>query len=113
MTETTEENKIKTEIESKKPVLAPEMCSWTSEDDLYTIIEIVLPGVEKDTIKLRMNEETVFVTGESDDVRYVGGYGLCCPVAAEKAHSTYKNGLLRVEVPFLEEKFHTVDVKID
>ncbi len=108
-----EETKTEIEERTKKPILAPKICSWTSEDELHTIIEIVLPGVEKDTIKLRMNEETVFVVGEADDVRYVGGYGLCCAVAPEKAHSTYKNGLLRIEVPFLEEKFHTVDVAID
>ncbi|MFX1236599.1 MAG: Hsp20/alpha crystallin family protein [Promethearchaeota archaeon] len=108
-----EEKKEITEKEPKKVVLTPEICSWTNDDETGTVMEIFLPGVEKDTIKLKMNEENLFVVGESDSVKYMGGYGLCCPVDAEKARSTYKNGLLRVEVPFIEEEFHTVDVVID
>jgi HSP20 family molecular chaperone IbpA len=38
---------------------------------------------------------------------------MCCPVDPEKAKAAYKNGLLRIEVPFLEikEQHSKVEVK--
>ncbi len=102
----------KVEDEPRKVVLSPEMCSWTNDEDTGYEFEIILPGVEKDTIKLKMGEDTLFVIGETDTVRYVGSYTLCCPVDSEKATSSYKNGLLKIHVPFKEIEFHTVDVKI-
>ncbi len=82
------------------------------EHDTY-LIEIQLPGVEKDTIKLKMHEDSFFIKGETDDTVYLGSYAVCCPIEPEKATAIYKNGLLKVNVPFKEEEFHTVEVKIE
>ena len=109
--ESTETEKV--EEKPRKSVFYPEICSWTNDEETGYIAEIFLPGVEKDTIKLKLNEENLFVSGETDTVRYVGAYGLCCPVDAENAKSTYKNGLLRIEVPYKEVTMNTVDVKIE
>lgn len=103
----------KVEDEPRKVVLSPEMCSWTNDEGTGYDFEIVLPGVEKHTIKLKMGEDTLFVMGETNTVRYVGSYTLCCPVESEKATSSYKNGLLKIHVPFKEIELHTVDVKIE
>ena len=109
--ESTETEKV--EEKPEKSVFYPEICSWMNDEGTGYIAEIYLPGVEKDTIKLKLNEENLFVSGETETVRYVGAYGLCCPVDAEKAKSTYKNGLLRVEAPYKEITLETVDVKIE
>ena len=112
------ESEKKTEVEEveekpRKGVVSPSICSWTNDEGTGTIVEIYLPGVEKDTIKLKMDKENIFVAGETDNLRYIGGYGLCCPVEAKEARSTYKNGLLRIEVPFMDVTLETVDVKIE
>jgi len=112
------ESKERTEIEEvedkpRKGILAPNICSWTNDEGTGTIVEIYLPGVEKDTIKLKMDKDNIFIAGETDTLRYIGGYGLCCPVDPVQAKSTYKNGLLRIEVPFMDITLETVDVKIE
>ncbi|MFX0037050.1 MAG: hypothetical protein ACFE9I_15575, partial [Candidatus Hermodarchaeota archaeon] len=61
MTEIKEEQ-IKTEIEEKedKPVKLrafPEICAFTNDEGTGYDIEIYLPGVEKDTIELKMNKD--------------------------------------------------------
>lgn len=105
-----EESKPK---EWKKPVIRPDICSYTNEEGDGYIIDIVLPGVEKETIKLKLDEENIFIAGESDAIRYVGAYGLCCPIEPTKTKATYKNGLLKVETPLKEIKLDTIDVKIE
>ncbi len=67
-------------------------------DNLH--VEIELPGVDKENIKLRMHEDSFFVMAEKEDVKYVASYAVCCPIDFEKAHAEYKNGLLTIDVPY-------------
>ena len=103
----------KVEEKSTRTILTPQMCSWIDEEDTGYEIEVYLPGVEKDSVKLRMSEDTVFVAGDTDRIRYVGYYTLCCPVEHEKATSSYKNGLLRIHVPYKEIIMSSVEVAIE
>lgn len=103
----------KVEEEPSRTILTPQMCSWIDEEGTGYEMEVYLPGVEKDTIKLRMTEDTVFVAGDTDRIRYVGYFTLCCPVEHEKATSSYKNGLLRIHVPYKEIEMSSVDVAIE
>jgi len=112
------EIEIKTEIEEKedkqiKLRAFPQICTFTNEEGNGYDIEIYLPGVEKDTIELKMNKDYITIYGETETVKYTGSYELCCPVEPEKAVSTYKEGLLKIHVPFKEVEMHTVNVKID
>jgi HSP20 family molecular chaperone IbpA len=97
----------------KKLVLSPEFCSWDNDDGSGYEMEIYLPGVDKDSIKLRMTEDTLFVVGETDRARYVGSYTLCCPVEPGKTKSTYKNGLLKIFAPYKDIELSTVNIAID
>lgn len=93
--------------------IIPEICTYENEDSTGYIIEVILPGVEKDTIKLKMNENYLVVYGETDSLNYGGLYQLCCSIDPDKAKSTYKNGLLKIEVPYLDIMKDTVNVKIE
>ena len=78
MSELAKEEK-KTEIEEgeeepKKRMMSPEMCSYVSDEGMGYIIEVILPGVEKDTIKMKLNEDYIFVRGETDTIRYIGDF---------------------------------------
>ncbi|MFW9968932.1 MAG: Hsp20 family protein [Candidatus Odinarchaeota archaeon] len=117
MTETNEEI-TKPESEEKEGKLVkmrafPEICAFTNEEGTGFDIEIYLPGVEKDTIELKMNKDYFTLYGETETVKYDGSYQFCCPVEHEKAVSTYKEGLLKIHVPFKEPKLHTVEIKVE
>ncbi len=101
------------EEKPKKRVLIPEICTYNNEDSTGSIIEIILPGVEKDTVKLKMNKDNLVVFGESETINYGAIYQLCCPVNPEKAKSTYKNGLLKIEVPYKDMLEDIIDLKIE
>lgn len=105
--------KEKEEKKIKKRIFSPEMCSYTNEDNTGYVIEVVLPGVEKDTIKLKMTDEDIFVIGETEYIKYVGSYGLCRPIENSEATAKYKNGLLKIEAPFKDIKLETVDIDIE
>jgi len=96
-----------------KRIFSPEMCSYTNQDDTGYVIEVILPGVEKETISLKMTDEDIFVIGESEAIRYVGSYGLCCPVETSRAKAKYNNGLLKIEAPFKDITIETVDIDIE
>lgn len=110
-----EEGNVKKSEEKKikKPIIAPQICSYDNEEGDGYIIEVILPGVEKDTINLKMDDENIFISGESDSIRYIGAYGLCCPIEPEKTEAIYKNGLLKIKSPLKEIKLNTIDVNID
>ncbi len=69
--------------------------------------------MEKDSISLKMHEDSFFIKGETEDIVFIGSFAVCCDVDPEKAKATYKNGLLKIDVPFKEQEFHSVDVKIE
>lgn len=98
----------------EKRIVSPDVCMWPSEDDhLNYHIEITLPGVDKEAISLRMHEDSFFIKGETDDTIYIGSYTVCCEIDPDKAKAIYKNGLLKIDVPFREEEFHSVSVPIE
>lgn len=102
-----------TEEKEDKIYVSPEIYMHpNNEHDTYQI-DITLPGVERKDIKLKMHEDSFFIKGETEDIVYIGSYSVCCPIDAKEAKAIYKNGLLKVEVPFKEKEFHSVEVKID
>lgn len=91
----------------------PEIIAWTDDEHVNYKIEIKLPGVEQDTIKLKMHEDSFFIKGETEDTVFIGSYSVCCEISPEKAKATYKNGLLKVEVPFRYPIEGAIDVPIE
>jgi len=106
----------KEEVKEEKPtkrIFSPEMCSYTNKEGTGYVIEVVLPGVKKDTINLKMLDDGVIVSGESEAIKYVGSYGLCCPVIKSRVKAKYDNGLLKIEAPFKDITLETVDIDIE
>ena len=99
--------------ETEKLVMSPEVCSWADDKSNTYKIEIQLPGVEKETIKLKMHEDSFFIKGETEDTIYIGSYTVCCPIKPEEAKAVYKNGLLKIETPFKEPEFRSIEIEIE
>ena len=99
--------------EEEKFIMSPELCSWADDETASYKIEIQLPGVEKDAIKLKMHDDSFFIKGETEDTIYIGSYSICCPVKPEETKATYNQGLLKIEVPFMEPEYKSVEINIE
>jgi len=73
----------------------------------------VIPGVEKETIDLKINEGFIRVSGEYENVRYGGTYFFEYRVDPKTAVSHYKEGLLKFTVDFKKPELSPVEVKFD
>lgn len=104
---------VKEEKKEDKFLMSPEICSWADDESETYKIEIQLPGVEKDSIKLKMHDDSFFIKGETEDTIYIGSYPICCPVKPEEAKAVYHQGLLKIEVPFKEPEYKSVEITID
>ena len=101
------------ESKPEKFLVSPEICSWADDETETYKIEIQLPGAEKESIKLKMHEDSFFIKGETDDIIYIGTYAICCPIKAEETKAVYKQGLLKIEAPFKEPEYQSFDIKIE
>ena len=82
--------------------VAPYVCAYSDENEENLHIEIELPGVEKNDITFKMQETSFSIDASRGDVRYVGTYAVGCPVDTGRAKATFRNGLLTVDVPYIQ-----------
>jgi len=61
-----EKPKEKEKVESKpsKLIAYPQICAVENDDSTGFDIEVYLPGVDKDTVKLKMDSEYIQVSGQ-------------------------------------------------
>jgi HSP20 family molecular chaperone IbpA len=75
-------------------------------------LEVCIPGVEKDNIKLRMHEGGFDVSAPGETLEYAGAYAFCCPVKPDKAKASYEDGLLKIVVPLKNPLEYQVHVPV-
>ncbi len=84
----------------KKIRMAAELCSYVDEENNHLKLEVCLPGVKKENIRLRMLEDSFYLTAPREDFDYVSQAAFCCPVDPAAAEATFEDGVLKVSVPF-------------
>lgn len=89
-----------------------DVCSHIDEDNSTLNLEVCIPGVNKEQIKLRMHESGFDISAPGETVEYAGAYSFCCPVRPGEANARYQDGLLKIVVPFKTPLEHNVDVPV-
>lgn len=92
--------------------LTPEVCSYISEDDRTLNIEVSIPGVNRDKIRLRMVDDSFSLQATGKEVSYVTASAFCCPVRSAEARAAYEDGCLKITVPFRDPFENAVQVPI-
>jgi HSP20 family molecular chaperone IbpA len=95
-----------------KALISPRVWPHHDEDEKNLVIEVELPGVSKDDVKLEMTDEGFCVSGERPEFIYRACYKFLHDVEFGKAGAKYNNGLLVITVPFQKTR-SPVQVEIE
>lgn len=75
-------------------------------------LEVELPGVKKEDVKLEISEQTFCIEGTRGDVTLYGCHYLAHPVDSDKVKAKFEDGMLRATIPLihsLERKTVTLE----
>ena len=73
-----------------------------TDGEIRIIVE--LPGVEKEDIKLSGTDDTLTISVDTSQRKYFKEIDVPAKIDPKKAKSSYKNGVLEVTLPKIEEK---------
>lgn len=98
----------------ERRTVAPCVASCVDEQHTKIFLEVEIPGVKREDIRLTMHEDSFYLTAKREDgyLDYATSYALCCPVKAEQAEAKYENGLLKIVVPFRDELEDAVNIRV-
>ncbi len=98
----------------EKRRVSPSVASCVDDAHMKLFLEIPVPGVKKEAIKIKMHEDSFYLLAprEEGDIEYATTFAFCCPVRPDQAVAHYENGLLRIEVPFKDPMEGAVELPV-
>lgn len=100
------------EVSIEKRKLAAELCSCVDDEKSSIHLEFTIPGVKKEDIDLKLNNDGFSLKAEKNDAEYVSTGSFCCPVEIEKTEANYENGLLLIDIPLKDPWENAYNVTI-
>lgn len=91
---------------------SPDLITSVDKDQSQLILEISLVQVDKENIKLMMNENGYYLIANSEDSDYVSTLSFLAPVKPSEAEAKFQDGILIVKVPFKEPLQNYIQVPI-
>ncbi len=98
--------------EKEKLRMAADVCSYIDEEQQRIQLEICLPGVKKQSIQLKVRDDSYSLVAPREDFEYVSAAAFCCPVDSRKAKASYQDGVLKVSIPLKDPMEGARTVKI-
>jgi len=99
--------------ENKLRRVAPEVCSYVDDEHKSLSVEIVLAGVKKEAIQIKILDKSMTLEAPRGEIVYATTLSFCCPVRAEDAVANYEDGLLKIEAPFKDPMDDAVELVIN
>jgi len=96
----------------EKVKLNPNIFSYPDFEHAQLHMEISLGGMKKENITLKMYDDSFYLHVPGDDFEYVASRVFSCPVKAKEAKAKFKNGLLKVMVPYKDKMEDAVEISI-
>lgn len=93
--------------------ISPALLAFRDENHENLIVEVELPGVKKENVRVKMHEDSFYINATKEGTEYIGSYAVCCPIVPEKAKATYEDGLLKVTVPYKDALEDAVAVMVE
>lgn len=97
----------------KRKRIAPEIVAYVDEEHTELTLEVVVPGVQKEEIVLKIHEDSMSLRAPRGEFEYVTTMAFCCPVKPEAARAKYTNGLLKIKIPFKDHMEDAVIIKVE
>ncbi|MGA1869651.1 MAG: Hsp20/alpha crystallin family protein [bacterium] len=81
--------------------VTPNVFAYADKNYKNLLMEITIPGVKEQDIHMKIKEDGFSLSAPRDDeFEYVIDSSFCYPVTPYKTKTNFKDGLLKVEVPF-------------
>lgn len=100
------------ELTIEKRKLSAELCSCVDDEKSSLHLEFTIPGVKREDIALKLNDDSFSLRAEKNDAEYVTTGSFCCPVEIEKTEANYENGLLLINIPLKDPWKNAYNVTI-
>ena len=97
---------------AEKVVVPPHMFACLDAEGENYVVEVDLPGVNKEHIDLSMHEDIIHILAEREDLAFHGHLHFPIKVYPKKAKAKFSNGLLRVEVPLKEKRSPPIKIEV-
>lgn len=82
-----------------KNKVEPEICTFVDKGANSMTIEVILPGVIKDQIKLKVNSRCLILSAPAEKVEYEKYVHFYEPVKPEETIASCDHELLRIKIP--------------